>query len=192
LKQVLSESVLPVVAVGAAIVALTLALFDVPATAPVKVAPATAQAEPAPAESAEPPVDPYATKLVTREELNQTLGRALRMLDTARVNGPPPPAVASAPAPAGQVPAAGAPVIAGGSPALPAATSTGPDQQGLMLSVTTLGEAIKATRDARTEEDLVRAEEALRAARQQMEGSCGATPGNPLCDSAQAIKSLGF
>jgi hypothetical protein len=62
-----------------------------------------------------------------------------------------------------------------------------PDQ--LLSTVNALANAIKATREARTEQDLVNAENQLRTAREQMAATCGAA-GGPLCDSARQIQSM--
>ncbi len=61
----------------------------------------------------------------------------------------------------------------------------------LLDSVNALADAVRAIHDARTEDDLVHAEELVKNARQQMDSSCSSS-GGPLCASAEQIKSLGY
>lgn len=64
---------------------------------------------------------------------------------------------------------------------------------GLMQTVSALGDAVKAVHAVRTEEDLVRAEDSMRQAREQMEETCKAGGGGgPLCDGAAQMRSLGY
>jgi hypothetical protein len=61
----------------------------------------------------------------------------------------------------------------------------------LLDATSALATAVRAIHEARTEEDIVRAEELVRSAREQMEANCATAPG-PLCESAQQIRSLGY
>jgi hypothetical protein len=58
--------------------------------------------------------------------------------------------------------------------------------------VSSLTEAVKAVREARTEEDFARAEERMRAAREQMQAACTSGANSAFCDSAREMGSLGF
>jgi hypothetical protein len=61
-----------------------------------------------------------------------------------------------------------------------------------MSAVTSLTEAVKAVRSARTEEDFMRAEQQMRAAREQMQAACTSGANSAFCDSAREMSSLGF
>jgi len=119
--------------------------------------------------------------------VNDTLREVLRTLDDGRKPTPDAPLRAAPPkgAPSAQPPAAlpGAPTKT--APATPTADSE------LLRTATSLGEAVKAIHDARSEEDLVRAEELVRVVRERMEANCATAPG-PMCQSADQIRSLGF
>jgi hypothetical protein len=64
---------------------------------------------------------------------------------------------------------------------------------GLIQTLSALGEAVKAVHAVRTEEDIVKAEESIRSAREQMEEACKAGgSGGPLCEGASQMRSLGY
>jgi hypothetical protein len=60
-----------------------------------------------------------------------------------------------------------------------------------MSAVMALSQAVKTVREVRTEDDLVHAEETMKAAREQMEAACQ-NGASPLCDGAAQMKSLGY
>ena len=184
------EEALPFVGVCAATLGLTLTLFDVPMEAPESARPIAASAPP----SASPPVqDPAAPRrplpaepqrtppspesvpsaLAPRlDALNALLAQALQTL------GPKGPSGAMDPAPA-----------RGAAPSDPPAAPT--VDPNFLAVVPSLSQAIQAARNARTEEDLVRAESMMHAATDQMQAAC-TTSGGPLCDGARQMRSLGY
>ena len=104
--------------------------------------------------------------------MNDVLALAARTL----AQNPPP---ANAP----PAPTSGtSPTTEEGAPASPLST---------MSALTALTQAVKIARDARDDADLARAEELMRAARQEMEKGCSGS-GGPLCQSADQIRSLGY
>jgi hypothetical protein len=58
--------------------------------------------------------------------------------------------------------------------------------------VSSLTEAVKAVREARTDEDFARAEDRMRDAREQMQNACTSGANSAFCDSAREMGSLGF
>jgi len=79
-----------------------------------------------------------------------------------------------------------------GVPTGPApAASVVPGGVDLQSAASALAEAVRAARDARTETELLRAEDKLRAARLRMDGVCSAA-GGPMCESAKQMRSMGF
>jgi hypothetical protein len=181
-KEFVSGQVVPFVGVVFAIAALTLALFDVPSRAPEPVlglrVPASAQ--------------PALRTASERAHIDDTLTQVLRTLDEGR-RPPPPrsatPLVASAPQPAGPANVAERALAIAQQPTSPS-PSPAPDPK-LLSAVSALSDAVRAIHDARTEEDLVHAEEMVRSARTQMEASCASASG-PLCASADQIRALGY
>lgn len=173
MRAFLAESAAPFLGVCSIIVGVTVTLFDVseapqiPRTVPPHIDSVTS------AESAPPlqPPPPFA-----REQMNDVLARAMRQLDAARRTRPAVPSD-----PEGNAVAAIPPPTA----------ASGAVDPGLLQAVGALGQAIKAVHDARTEEDIVRAEESMRGAREQMEANCK-SGGGPLCEGAAQIRSLGY
>ena len=184
MKRFFTESVLPVAGVAIAVIALTLVFFDVPSRPPPAVAGLRVPASAA----------PIATSEAARQHLDDTLTRVMRTLDDGRrrTEAPaqssrppePKPAGPAMPAPAATAP----PNPAAAAPATTSASATGAK---LLDATSTLATAVRAIREARTEEDIVRAEELVRSAREQMEANCATAPG-PLCESAQQIRSMGY
>jgi hypothetical protein len=179
LKDLLTDA-LAFLLVVAVVSSITLLAFDVPARPPPRAV-STAPLKPGKAD----------------ERLNEIFARAVRSLDQ------PPPGVddatlaaalasARATAPAG---ANGVPGTVTGGGALPPSgldtRAAPPEGSQTMNAISALGAAIRASRDARTEKDLLVAEERLRAARQQMESTCGVAAG-PLCDGARQMRELGY
>lgn len=184
MKEFMTGHLVPAMGVVFAIVALTLALFDVPArpTQPIfglRVAPS---AEHVTHTSAE------------RARVDDTLTRVLRTLDEGRRPPPatslPATAVASAPRIAGTNAGVLTPVSAA-QPANPNAAQPASADPKLLNAVSALSDAVRAIHDARSEEDLVRAEDLVRNARVQMETNCATSTG-PLCASADQIRALGY
>jgi hypothetical protein len=185
-KLFLTESVLPVAGVVIAIIVLTLALFEVPSREPDAVAglrvPAT--------------VGPIAASPSARAHVNDTLSRVMRTLDEGRRQAelpsqPVKPASAQNPGTAIGTPAGTAPMKLPAAPTAPAATTLPVAASKLLDATNALATAVRAIHEARTEEDIVRAEELVRAAREQMQANCATAPG-PLCESAEQIHSLGY
>lgn len=172
MREFLIESVVPFFGVCGLVFGLTFGLFEVPSGPPAAVS-MEARMHPArstPEEGAarQPPDLPPA-----REQLNDVLARAVRQLNAGRMARPSEGAAIGAIAP-------------------PGVTPTPPDP-GLLETVSALGEAVKAVHEARTEEDIVRAEARMRGAREQMEATCKAGgAGAPLCEGAAQIRSLGY
>jgi hypothetical protein len=178
-KDFFWRHLLPFGGVAAAVVVLTLALFDVPQREGVAVFGLRVSAS----------AEPIARSPGARAHVNDTLREVLRTLDDGRR---PTPDVLMKPAAAKEpslrstgVPAAPA---SPGATTPPAAPTADPE---LLKTATSLGDAVRAIHDARTEEDLLRAEELVRVVRERMEATCGAGSG-PLCQSAEQIKSLGY
>jgi hypothetical protein len=178
-KEFVTGQLVPFVGVVFAIAALTLALFDVPARAPAAAAELGLQAS----------AEPASRNSTERARIDDTLTRVLRTLDEGR----------RAPAAAGS----GLPVAVRSprttpSPAprataiaeQPASPSQPPDAT-LLGAVSALSDAVRAIHDARSEDDLLHAEELVRNARARMETSC-ATSSGPLCASADQIRALGY
>jgi hypothetical protein len=186
-KPFFTESVLPVAGVVIAIIALTLALFDVPAREPDTVAGLRIPAA----------VRPIAASPSARAYVDDTLSRVMRNLDEGRrqaelpsrpVKPPPAPSPGTAIAtPAGNTPTN----LPGAAPTAPAPTSPSVAGSKLLEATSALATAVKAIHEARTEEDIVRAEELVRSARERMQANCATAPG-PLCESAEQIHSLGY
>jgi len=181
-KEFFTASVLPVGGVAIAIVALTLALFEVPPHALVSVAGTRV----APSEAPMPA--PVAASPSARAHVNDALSQMLRAIDDGRrpkdlLAAAPPPGTATVKPTAAAT--AGALVQQVAPPEL---TNADP---GLLQATSALGNAVKAIHEARTEEDIVHAEELVRAAREQMQANCATAPG-PLCESAEQIRSLGY
>jgi hypothetical protein len=192
-KGFLVESVLPVGGVVIAIAVLTLALFEVPDQAPAGVAglriPAMA-------------VGPIAATPSARARVDDTLSRVMRTLDEGRRQAelPSQPVKPTAPQSTGTAvlaPTLGAPAGNAGpkppgfAPAVPATTALSATGAKLLNATSALATAVRAIHEARTEEDIVHAEELVRAAREQMQANCATAPG-PLCESAEQIRSLGY
>lgn len=181
MKEFVTGQVVPFVGVVFAIGALTLALFDVPARAPEPVLGlrVPASAEPARRTASE------------RAHIDDTLTRVLRTLDEGRralpVTASPAALVASTRQPVGPASVAERAIAVAQQPISPAA----PPDPNLLNAVSALSDAVRAIHDARTEEDLVHAEELVRNARTQMETTCASSSG-PLCASADQIRALGY
>ena len=188
MRDFLTDQLVPFAGVVLTVAALTLALFDVPADAPAAVFGLRVAATAEPAPSASP---------AERARIDDTLTRVLRSLDNGQRDEPPRAAPtiepARAPTAVATATAAPAPVMtaAAQAPPVPSPVPTVPSDPKLLGAVTALTDAVRAIHDARTEEDLVRAEDLVRNARTQMESGC-ATGGGPLCASADQIRSLGF
>jgi hypothetical protein len=183
LEPSLAERVVPFVGVCLATAGLTASVFRVPAEPQVTVPtvsgapmdpgdPARPAAEPAARPAQRPPepdvpLDERHTRL-RREAANDVLSRALRSLDTETAAHGPSTTDPTAPGTHGE----------GTAAALLDATSA-------------LNAAIRASREARSAEDLENAEELMRKARLQMQAACASGAG-PLCESARQIESLGY
>lgn len=186
MKRFLTESVLPVGGVVIAVIALTLVLFEVPSRPQMAVAGLRVPASAA----------PIATSEAARQHLDDTLTRVMRTLDDGRRQAdapaqssrPPEPKPAGPAIPPPAVTAATAPPNPGAAPTTTALSANGAK---LLDATSALATAVRAIHEARTEEDIVRAEELVRSAREQMEANCATAPG-PLCESAQQIRSLGY
>ena len=179
MKEFVTGQLLPFVGVVSTIAVLTLAFFDVPARAPIPVAGLRV-----PASS-----EPVALTPSDRARVDDTLTRVLRTLDEGRRAPPASTTRTGAPAPARAFePSAAQP--ANPIATQPASPSPPPDPK-LLDAVSALSDAVRAIHDARTEEDVVHAEDLVRNARTQMETSC-ATSGGPLCASADQIRQLGY
>lgn len=179
MKEFVTARLVPFVGVASTIAVLTLAFFDVPPRAPIPVAGLRV-----PASS-----EPVALAPAERARVDDTLTRVLRTLDEGR--RAPPTMIAPRAVTAGSAhvlePSAVEPALAAKVPASP---SPPPDPK-LLDAVSALSDAVRAIHDARTEEDLVHAEDLVRNARTQMDTSC-ATSGGPLCASADQIRQLGY
>jgi hypothetical protein len=174
-----------------AIAGLTGLLFDAPKVQPAVLAPRAAPR----------------VALVARANLDDSLAQALHILDTTRAVSaahptPIAPAVVrtAAPVAPSAAPVAAAPIATVTAPVTQPATivdtlAQNSDQpsaaQQTLDAVSALSRAIQAARNARTEDDLIYAEQQMRAAREQMQAGCGDSAG-PMCQSAQQIQSLGF
>jgi len=178
-KEFLSESVLPFLGVCGLILGLTAGIFDVPATPPASASRTPAASRSAvgaegAGELAPPAAAPGAFGVQRRpprlDQTNEVLARAVRALSAGR--GEPQPRVEAS---------------ARTEPGLPEG-----DGQKVLGALPALDDAVRAVRDARTEEDFVRAEEKVRAARAAMEATCGPGGGGPLCDSARQMRGLGY
>ena len=180
-KDVFWQHLLPVGGVTLTVVVLTLSLFDVPPRARDPVlglrVPASAT--------------PVASSAGARAHVNDTLREVLRTLDEGRRPTPDPvvPAVATHKAAQPAQPIAPPEEPATPTKAAPAAAPTADPE--LLRTANSLGEAVKAIHDARSEEDLLRAEELVRVVRERMEANCATAPG-PMCQSAEQIRSLGY
>jgi len=185
-KEFVTGQLMPFVGVVLAIATLTLALFDVPAREPPQIfglrVPASA--------------DPVARTESERERVDDTLTRVLRTLDDGRRQhaaiGAEPSRVVrdvqvTSPA-ATAAPRATTPHQA--TQVAPPSNTPEPDPN-LLSSVSALSDAVRAIHDARSEDDLIHAEDLVRNARVRMESSC-ATATGPLCASAQQIRALGY
>lgn len=176
MREFLVESLFPFVAVCAAILGLTRALFDVPTAPPPRPSapPTQASIELTPAVIPDTPSRPPPEN-ARREQINDVLARAVRTLSAAPV--------ATSVAPGAQetarVPSLGAPEA--------------PADPKLFGVVSKLSEAMRIARDARDDKDLEKAEELMRGAREEMDSACDqAGGGGPLCQSASQIRSLGY
>jgi hypothetical protein len=194
MKEFIRAEVLPFALVSLTIVGATVTLFGLPRDAPAK-----------PAMAAFRQVDAAASR-----KMDDALMRAIAALRAARTQAeaslPPstkPAGVvtsvvtarAVAPKPASAPKIAGAPMpiaVAG----LEAAGATAPPETlpsaPMMSAVSSLTEAVKAIRSARTEEDFVRAEDQMRVVRTQLQAACTSGVSSAFCDSAREIGSLGF
>ena len=174
MREFLIDAVLPFFGVCGLVFGLTFGLFEVPSGPPATVSTVSTEARMHPAPSAPeasaaglPPDAPPA-----REQLNDVLARAMRQLNAGRMARPPEGAAVGA---------------------APRAETPTPADPGLFRTVSALGEAVKAVHEARTEEDIVRAEASMRGAREQMEATCQAGGASgPLCEGAAQIRSLGY
>ena len=188
MKLFLTESVLPGAGVVIAIIVLTLAFFEVPSRAPDTVAGLRVPAS----------VGPIATSPSARAHVDDTLSRVMRTLDQGRRETEPPSRPVKPPGPQTKgtaivAPAGNAATTLPGvtDPAAPAPASLSATGAKLLDATSALATAVRAIHEARTEEDIVRAEELVRAAREQMDSNCATTPG-PMCESANQIRSLGY
>jgi hypothetical protein len=180
-KEFVTGQVVPFVAVVVAIAALTLALFDVPSRAP---APVLGLRVPASAE-------PARRTASERAHIDDTLTQVLRTLDQGR--RPPAATPTSAPMATSTPQPAGPASVGQSATAIaqqPTSPSPAPDPK-LLDAVSALSDAVRAIHDARSEEDLLHAEELVRNARTRMETSCAGSSG-PLCASADQIRALGY
>lgn len=184
--------VLPFALVCAAVAGLTVALFGVPRAAPA-AAPPRAET-PFPSASA--------------RRMDEAMTRAIAALKAARnqtdsvlpapAKAAPPRAATPGTSPSSKAPrassAAPLPAAGGNEPAAPPLPAPGAPETSapVMTAVTSLSEAVKAVRGARTEQDFVRAEEQMRAVRAQMQAACAAGTSSAFCDSAREMNSLGY
>lgn len=190
MRAFLVESLLPLLGICALVVGLTLALFDVPGhpSMTTSAAPVAPEALAAPRVAA-PKALPGALSTpeetlglprdapTVRDRLSEVLGQAMRQI------GPRKPRTTG-------VPGFGSNPAVPGGPSAPAEPMPDP---GLLGAVTALGDAVKAIHEARSDEDIVRAEESVRGAREKMEAACQAGgTGAPLCAGAAQIRSLGY
>ena len=179
-KDVFWQHLLPVGGVTLTVVVLTLSLFDVPPRARDPVLGLRVPASAA----------PIASSPGARAHVNDTLREVLRTLDEGRKPTPDPvvPAVAAQKAAQPAQPTAAPAETTAPAKAPPAAPTADTE---LLRTANSLGDAVKAIHDARSEEDLLRAEELVRVVRERMEANCATAPG-PMCQSAEQIRSLGF
>ncbi|HEX3594751.1 MAG TPA: hypothetical protein VHU80_06605 [Polyangiaceae bacterium] len=186
MKAFIADHLLPVFGVLFAITSLTLAFFEVPAVPPSS---APGMRVPPSAEVSSS-AEPIARTPAERARVDDTLTRVLRTLDDGRRDSDLQKAMRADPT------RAAPPVKQAGPAAVPTAATPAttpapaPDPK-LLDSVSALANAVRAIHDARSEEDLMRAEELVKTAREQMESSCASSSG-PLCASAEQIKSLGY
>jgi hypothetical protein len=163
----LVESVLPLVSVCALIAGLTVVSFDVPKTPPPAASSLPPEVALTPATIPDKASAPAPTQDPRREQINETLARAMRSL--------------------GDVPAAPPSVIG------PLGSSAPQADIKVFGVVSKLGEAMRIARDAHDEKDLAKAEDLMRSVRQEMDAVCDkAGGGGPLCQSAEQIRSLGY
>jgi hypothetical protein len=180
-KQFALAHLLPLVSVVLTIAVLTLALFEVPtmATPPVFGLRVVASAE------------PIASSASVRAHVDDTLTRVLRALDDGRRDTVAQRTVTTTD-PAHPMASASKPLaLQGPALALQAPTPAPTADTKLLDAVSALGDAVRAIHEARSEDDLLHAEDLVRNAREQMESSC-ATSSGPLCSSAAQIRSLGY
>jgi hypothetical protein len=183
LKEFLTEEGLPFVLVCVAVAGLTVALFGFPRTAP----------DPVPSPAQRPPQ--------ASARMDEALTRAIAALragrpqaDSAIPGQPAPPATAvpRGSAAARAVAAAGAMAAAPAAPGgLPESNAPMPNAS-LMSAVTSLADVVKTVRAVRTEDDVVRAKQQMRAVRAQMQAACTSGVNSAFCDSAREMSSMGF
>lgn len=196
MKVFFKEQVLPFLLVCVTVVGLTVACYGLPK---------------------EPPPKPLAigTRFspVQNQQREDALVRAIDVLRGARSQAEstlPPrtkPAAKVAASPArGRNPnapqqAPGASPIAMGGTVVPAGMPAEPSLSDppsaatiapVMAAVTSLSEAVKSIRSARTEEDFLRAENQMRTVKTQLQAACTSGASSAFCDSAKEIDSLGF
>jgi aminoglycoside phosphotransferase (APT) family kinase protein len=149
------------------IAGLTAVTFDVPSTPPPPASALPPKVELTPASIPDRVSAPAPTQYPKREQINETLARAMRNL--------------------ADVPAVPASVI--GAPG----SSTPQVDTKVFGVVSKLGEAMRIARDAHDDKDLARAEDLMRSVRQEMDAVCDKAGGSgPLCQSAEQIRSLGY
>lgn len=168
MREFFGEFLLPFASVCAVIAGLTVAIFDVQRAPPPVSSAGPPKVELTPAvipDTTSRPI-PNDTK---REQINDVLAHAVRAL------------AESSPRPVAQV----------SGPGAQPSTAALPVDPGLLGLTSKLSEAVRAARDARDDKDLARAEELMRAARQEMDAVCDKN-GGPLCQSAGQIRQLGY
>jgi hypothetical protein len=166
-RELLVESVLPLVSVCALVAGVTVAAFDVPSAPPPAPSSLPPKVELSPASIPDKASQPAKTLDPRKEQINDVLARAVRSLgDNAAAPGS---AIGPLGAPAPQV------------------------DTKVFGVVSKLGEAMRLARDARDDKDLAKAEEYMRSVRQEMDAVCDKAGGSgPLCQSAEQIRSLGY
>jgi Sec-independent protein translocase protein TatA len=185
-RTFLLEEALPFAAVGAGVILLTLVFFGPPKR--IKDASRSASE-----------LTPTTAASATRMEA--AMSRAIDALRAARRQADATlPAAQRAPTPknatakaSSAVPSAAA--LGTGTPlpgAAPVATITEAQSSSVLSAVSSLTDAVKAVREARTEEDFVRAEDRMRTAREQMQSACASGANGAFCESAKEMGSLGF
>lgn len=172
MREFFVESLLPFATVCAVIAGFTLAIFDVPnAPPPAGSAPPVSVVVETPAVIPDKPSEPPPKDLRNeREQINDVLARAVRSLAA-----PPTPAGSAVPG------------------AAPLGASEAPPDPKIFGVVSKLSQAMQVARDAKDDRDLLRAEELMRSAREEMDSVCDkAGGGGPMCQSAGQIRAMGF
>jgi hypothetical protein len=175
MRELFQDAILPLFVIVAFVFGVTLLAFDGP-PGPARASSADQPGASASAQAAHLPPSPVLSpdgleaRRPMRETANEVLARAMRTFDA---------------------PKSGATQEHTAAPD-PARAAPGPEKtEETSTAMSAIAAAIRATREARTEADLIHAENALREARRRMQAGCAAT-GGPLCKSAEEMQRLGF